>query len=138
MEQLQRIKDLLLGFPQWGDQPLSVDQREAMPQRCSLFPLGVQVIACREDVLGNQVLRLRQSFLLRRQAFAGESAAQWLLQLQNWLLCQNMEALTPCFGSRLRLWAEKGQLTNAKQPGTGIYEVKIHAEYEKEQEYGKN
>lgn len=138
MEQLQAIKDLLLRFPQWGDQPLLVDGRQEKPAGCGLFPLGQQVIARREDVLGNQRLRLRQSYLLRRCAFSGESAAQWLLQLQNWLLCLPAEELTPLFGRRLRLWAEAGRLTNAKQPGTGIYEVKIHMEYEKEQEYGNN
>ena len=138
MEQLQAVKKLLLQFPLWGDQPLEVDIREAKPDSCGLFPLGVQVVARREDVLGDQVLRLRQSFLLRRCAFGGESAASWLLQLKNWLLCPPIEELSTHFGSRLRLWAEAGHLTNAKQPGTGIYEVKIHIEYEKEQEYGKN
>ena len=137
MEQLNALKAHLLRFPLWGEQPLKVDVREGKPEGCILFPLGLQVLARREDVLGNQVLRLRQSFLLQRAAYAGETAASWLLQLQQWLLQQPVEALTPSFGTDLRLWAEAGRMKNAKQPGTGIYEVKIYAEYEKEQENGK-
>lgn len=132
MEQLNAIKGLLLGFPLWGAQQLSVDVREAAPQSCALFPQGLQVLSRREDVLGNVKRRLRQSFLLRRVSFAGESAADWLIQLQSWMLAQPACALEPAFGKDLRLWAQGGHLANGKQPGTGIYEVKIYVEYEKE------
>lgn len=132
MEQLQKIKDLLLGFPMWGGQPLGVDIRESRPEGCVLLPLGLQVLGRKEDIAGNEIRRLRQSFLLRRAALAGEDAACWLLQLQNWLPQQPVRELEPYFGARLRLWAEAGHLTNSKQPGTGIYEVKIYAQYEEE------
>ena len=132
MEQCNGLKAYLLQFPLWGDQPLEVDVLRAKPDGCGLFPLGLQVIARREDVLGNGVLTLRQSFLLRRNAVAGEGAAQWLLQLQNWLLTPPPADLQSQFGAGLRLWAEDGRLVNTSQPGTGVYEVKIHAEYEKE------
>ena len=132
MEQINAIKNLLQAFPLWGEQVLTVDVKGAQPDTCALFPLGLQVLSQKEDVLGNTVRRLRQTFLLRRVACIGESAAAWLMQLQAWLLTQPLNHLEPVFGSSLRLWAQGGHLTGGKQPGTGIYEVKIFAEYEKE------
>ena len=133
MEQLQKIKDLLIRFPLWGDQPLAVDIRDNRPGNCCLLPLGLRLLGRKEDIRGSGVCRLGQSFLLRRAALAGEDAAAWLLQLQHWLLGQPVEELKACFGANLRLWAESGHLTNSKQPGTGIYEVKIYAQYDKEE-----
>lgn len=132
MEQLNVLKALLSRFPQWGGEPLSVDVGQGKPEGCGLFPLGVQVTARQEDVLGNVRYRLRQSFLLRRAAYAGESAALWLMALQEWLLQQPVEALEVSFGKNLRLAPENGRLVNGKHPGTGIYEMKIHVDYEKE------
>lgn len=133
MEQLRKIKDLLMQFPLWGGQPLAVDIRDSKPGWCALLPLGLQVLSRKEDIEGNGICRLRQSFLLRRAAIAGEDAACWLMELQNWLLHQQVQDLEPCFGAGLRLWAEAGRLVNGKQPGTGIYEVKIDAQYDKEE-----
>ena len=132
MEQLNAVKDLLLQYPAWGDQPLKIDLSDSRPEGCALLPQGLRVLARREDVLGNVTHRLEQTFLLRRAAYIGETAAAWLQQLQDWMLQQDVSALTPCFGKALRLWAEQGRLTNGKQPGTGIYEMKIHIQYEKE------
>lgn len=132
MEQLKALKALLCCFPQWGAQSLSVDARHSCPEGCGLFPLGLQVTSRQEDVLGNVTYRLRQSFLLRRAACAGETAAAWLMELQDWLLRQPTEKLEGCFGKNLRLRPEAGHLVNARQPGTGIYEIKIHVDYEKE------
>ena len=132
MEQIVAIKNLLQAFPLWGDQALMVDVKTAAPEACTLFPLGLQVLQQKEDVLGNRTYKLRQGFLLRRVACIGETAADWLMQLQSWLLSQQISHLEPVFGSSLHLWAQGGHLTGGKQPGTGVYEVKIFAEYEKE------
>jgi hypothetical protein len=132
MEQISAIKNLLKTFPLWGDQPFLVDVKAAAPDSCALFPLGLQVLEQKEDVQGNRTYKLRQGFLLRRVACIGEPAAQWLMQLQAWLLTQPVSYLEPVFGSSLHLWAQSGHLTSGKQPGTGIYEVKIHVDYEKE------
>ena len=132
MEQIDAIKNLLLAFPLWGGQTLTVDVKGAQPDSCALLPLGLQVAQQKEDVLGKRTYKLRQTFLLRRVACIGESAADWLMQLQAWLLTRQVSHLEPVFGSSLRLWAQGGHLAGGKQPGTGIYEVKIFAEYEKE------
>ena len=133
MEQLQKMKDLLMQFPLWGGQSLAVDIRDSKPGSCVLLPQGLRILDRKEDIRGNAICRLGQSFLLRRTAIAGEDAADWLMQLQNWLLGLSTKDLEPSFGANLRLWAEAGRLVNSKQPGTGIYEVKIHAQYEKEE-----
>lgn len=132
MEKINAIKALLLQFPQWGDQPLTVDVLGNQPDSTGLFPLGLQVLSRQEDIRGNVRLHLQESFLLRRGSAVGQPAAAWLLALQHWLLTQPVAHLEPLFGPKLRLWAQQGRLLHAKQPGTGIYEVKIHAQYEKE------
>ena len=126
------IKELLLRFPQWGQQSLQVDEKCPQVHTCQLFPQGMTVLERRENLLGEPTFRLRQSFLLRRVACTGEKAAQWVLQLQNWLLTQPVRELEAVFGPQLRLWATAGKVTGLSQPGTGIYEVKIYAEYQKE------
>ena len=130
MEQLNAVKTLLCSFPGWGDGSFTVDTPTGKPEESGLFPLGLQVKDRREDVLGNVRLRLRQSFLLRRVFPTGEAGAGWVMKLQNWLLQQAPQ--WECFGKRVHLWAENGHLVSSKQPGTGIYEVKIHVDYEKE------
>ena len=131
MEQLKAMKELLLSFPQWGEQTLEVDTC-ARIEGCGLFPLGLQVLSRRQDVQGNTRLRLRQSFLLRRVCYNTREAAAWLMTLQQWLLDRPVKPLEAVFGENLQLWAELGKQVSSKQPGTGIYEVKIHAQYEKE------
>ena len=132
MEAIQEIKALLLRFPQWGDHTLTVDEKAPDCGGCQLFPQGLQVLQRRENLLGEVSSRVRQSFILRRVAYAGEEAAAWVLALQNWLFNQPVRDLEQAFGAKLRLWAQEGRVTGLSQPGTGIYEVKIYAEYEKE------
>ena len=125
---LTALKTLLCTFPQWGDQPLETDHLERTPQACGLYPLGLQVRQRREDVQGNVVLQLRESFLLRRAAYAEEAGTRWLMALEHWLLQQTTEHL----GKHVRITPAEGRLVTGKQPGTGIYELKIHLDYEKE------
>ena len=130
MEQLNALKTLLCSFPGWGAAELAVDIPTGKPQACGLFPVGLRVLYRGTDILGNRSYRLRQSFLLRRADCAGEAAAQWLMELQSWLLLQMPR--WDCFGRQVRIFAEDGRLVSSKQPGTGIYEMKIHVDYEKE------
>lgn len=128
MEVLTALKTLLCAYPQWGDQPLDTNRLDHSPQACGLFPLGLQVRRRREDVQGNVVLQLRESFLLRRAACAEEAGAQWLMALEHWLLHQTLGDV----GEQVRITPTGGRLVTGKQPGTGIYELKIHVDYEKE------
>ena len=138
MEQINALRALLMAFPQWGAQELSVDGCCEMPDTCTLLPRGLQVLECRENVLGGCTLRLRQEYLLRRRACLSETAAVWLSGLQQWLTGCSGYGLASAFGDRPMLTARQGRLTDRSQPGTGSYEVIITVDYTKEMEYGKN
>ena len=127
MEHLEELIAWLMTFPQWGDADLTVDITGTAPGDCGLFPLGVEVLESREDVLGRRHSRLRQQFLLRRTGVRGADAAAWLLAFQQWAARHADDA--PQFGTRQVLRAEKGRLINAAQTGTGTYEVRLTAEY---------
>lgn len=131
MEQLNALLGVLRQFPLW-EEALAVDNWDGCPQNSSLQPLGLTVLSRREDLLGQVRWRLRQSYCLRRAAYPGAEAAAWVAGLQNWLLGRSTPELEAAFAPGLRLWAQQGRLVSTSQPGTGIYEIKIHVEYEKE------
>ena len=127
MEQLEQLKRWVMAFPQWGEGALTVDITGAQPGNTGLFPLGVELLESREDLLGFRQNRLRQSFLLRRTAARGMDAAAWLLSFQQWVASN--AATAPQFGARQTLRAEKGRLIAAAQTGLGTYEVRLIFEY---------
>lgn len=132
MTVLEKIRNWLVTFPQWGEVELVIDSTAAVPVSCGLFPGGVEEIARREDVLGNSTVQYRQYFTLRREAERSEAAAQWLLEFQNWVQEQSWLGLAPQFGDnprQERMRAEKGKLTSISETGTAAYEVKLTAQY---------
>ena len=132
MEHLQELKNWLGGFGGWQD--AEVDSTGTQPEDTGLFPMGVQVVSNRGDVLGNVTRRLRQTYVLRRVAPRGESAAAWLANFQQWVL-ENAHT-APKFGALQTVRAEKGQLQKAAQTGLGIYAVTLTVEFTKEFTYG--
>lgn len=135
MEILEKMRDWILGFPGWGSQELQIDDLAAAPDQCGLFPTGMEQVSCREDVLGNVTAVWRCHFLLRRTALRCEDAAAWLLDFQDWVRSQSLQGKAPHFGDapgQERVRAEMGKLSSAAQTGTGVYELKITAEYRKE------
>lgn len=90
-----------------------------------LFPLGMEQVWLRQDVLGGRTRRMRYIFLLRRTAVPGPDAAGWLLQLQD-----AAGKDPPVLGENQRFWAEKGRLVKNTSTGLGIYEVRLIAERE--------
>lgn len=131
MEQLEQLTAWIMTFPQWGEAELTVDITGAKPGACGLFPVGIEVRKSREDVLGNRYSRLRQEFLLRRNAVRGFDAAAWLLAFSRWVA--KNAAAAPVFGTRQTLRAEKGRLASPAQSGTGFYEIRLIFEYENEE-----
>ncbi len=132
MECLQELKNWLGGFGGWQD--AEVDITGAAPGSCGLFPMGVQVLQSRNDVLGNVTQRLRLKLVLRRTAPRGENAAMWLLQLQQWVAENACTA--PRFGQQQTIRAEQGRLEKAAQTGIGTYAVTLTVEFTKEFTYG--
>ena len=138
MEMLEKMRAWLMGYPGWGDRELCIDSTQAEPGSCGLFPAGLEMVSRREDVLGNVAEMWRCHFLLRRIALRQEVAAAWLLDFQDWVRSQSLQGLTPRFGDipgQERMRAEKGKLLSVSQTGTGTYELKLTAEYMKENGY---
>lgn len=125
---MENIINWLKGFPQWQD-ALYVDHLEHTPGSCGLFPQGVQVLGRKTDILGGERLHLRSSYQLRRVTTPGMDNAQWLLQLQKWVLEQNRSGSAPSLGENTRWSVENGKLTPGKQPDTGIYTLELMAQY---------
>ena len=90
-----------------------------------LFPLGMEQVRLKEDVLGNRVRQRRHIFILRRTAVPGVDAATWLLQLQ-----EAAAKHPPQLGENQQFRAEKGRLVKNTSTGLGIYELRLIAERE--------
>lgn len=134
MDILEKLKAWLTTFPQWGEALLQVDNTDTEPVNCGLFPLGVEELSRREDLLGNASVQCRQTFLLRRVAARQEEAAIWLLALQDWIRQQSKAGTAPSFGDVAKkewIRAEKGRLSSVTQTGTATYEIRIICEYTK-------
>lgn len=134
MEILEKLKAWLKTFPQWAEAELLVDDTAAEPVSCGLFPIGVEELSRREDLLGNQILQCKQTFLLRRIAQRQEEAAAWMMAFEEWVRQQAREKAAPIFGDvpgKEWIRAEKGRLSAVNQTGTATYEIRIVCEYTK-------
>lgn len=133
-ETLKKVASWVTSFPQWGDQPLSVDHTPPTPGTCGLFPIGEEELDRREDVVGNVHCRYRQEYLLRRVALRGENAAAWLLSFGRWV----KTAPAPALGQDCIARALRGRLLTSVNTGIATYEIKISMEYTEELNHGKN
>ena len=134
MEILEKLKSWLQSFPQWGEAELLVDDTAAQPISCGLFPIGVEELSRKEDLLGNKSVQCRQTFLLRRIAQRQEEAAAWLMAFQAWVAQQAHAKTAPTFGDVPGdewIRAEKGRLSAVTQTGTATYEIRIVSQYTK-------
>lgn len=135
--ELNKIIRWLKTFPLWGDTVLWVDHLKMAPGFAGLYPQGIEEITRHQDVLGNVTVENRLKILLYRASTGQQDspeAANWLLNLQNWIQSQSAAGLAPRLGddpARERIWAQQGRLHNASQSGTGKYAVTITAEYVK-------
>jgi len=97
-----------------------------------LFPLGLEVLERRCDLLGQVRLRCRQKFALDRAVCPGQEQAAWLLEFQRWVAEQSALGLAPRFGddpAAEHIRAEKGRLKEVSAAGTAVYEVILTAEF---------
>ena len=134
MTDLEKLISWLQTFPGWEGQ-LQTDYTAASPVNAGLYPMGLEELERKEDVLGNVAARCRYRFTLQRlvtgQADNAEHA-QWLLRLQNWVQQQCAARLAPTFGddpAAEQIRAEKGRLKEASQAGTAVYTVTVTAEF---------
>lgn len=130
---LEKLRQWLETFPKW-DAALQFDDVDAVPGSSGLYPMGLTELSRRENVLGNVMVRCRETFLLRRVAGQSAENAQWLEDFQNWVMEQDTLGLTPQFGDvpeSQRLRASEGKLDSQKQVGSTLYTVKLTAEFDK-------
>lgn len=134
MEILEKLKSWLQTFPQWAEAQLQVDDTAPEAVNCGLFPIGVEELSRKEDLLGNKTVQYRQTFILRRIAPREEAAAAWLMAFQAWIAQQAHAKTAPAFGDvpgKEWIRAEKGRLSAVTQTGTATYEIRIICEYTK-------
>ena len=134
MEQLEKLRRWLQRFPLWGNAKLYIDSLPVGLGNMGLYPMGVELLERREDLLGNVRTRLRQRFILYRNVSPGEDQGLWLLQLQQWVADQWVQGLAPRFGDDPdgeSVRAEKGALKEVTAAGTAVYTVSITVEYVK-------
>ena len=134
MEMLEKLRQFLLGFSGWDEEP-SGDFGEDGPGQTGLFPLSQEEIARRKDLVGNVRAEYLARFTLRRRLRPGLDGAQWLLDFERWLQEQEAAGLTPRFGDvpvaeKLRL--AKGEFQQIPRLGTGLCTVTLAVEFIKE------
>lgn len=134
MEELEIVKNWVLAFPLWKGRPLAVDATPVQPESGGLFPLGMETLWRRENVVGTVRCRYRRRFLLRCQAGRGEAAAGWLMDFAAWV----SKTPAPELGENPQVYTQGGKLAQAAPGKPATYEIKIIIEYEKENGYGKD
>lgn len=136
MNDLEKLRQWLQTYPNWGKSSLYVDYTDGATGN-GLYPAGLEELSRREDVLGNVALRCRYHFSLYRVTAAQEDKTEdalWLLQFQQWVQQQSIAGLAPTFGDvpgAEQLRAQKGKLKEASQAGMATYVVNLTADFTK-------
>lgn len=138
MDDLEKIKQWLLSYPQWEEGGLLyIDYADAIPGNCGLYPTGLEEVSRKRSITGVLTVKNRYRFALYRVTKGqshSQEAAQWLMDFQNWVQRQSAAGLAPVFGDDPRqehICAEQGKLQAANMTGTGKYVVMLTAEFVK-------
>ena len=129
---MEKIMTWLQTFPGWGGKVLRLDLLPEKPDSAGLYPKGMQVLECHEDLLGN--MRCRYALRLELLVSVCDGGSEWLWQLQQWVAQQSFLGLAPRLGDVERsesIRAEKACLKERTAAGTAIYSVTLTAEFEK-------
>lgn len=128
---MEQIINWLQTFPKWKD-TLYIDHIEPQAGCSGLFPKGEQLLKRKTDILGNERLQLRSSYELRRVTHRGTDNlmyAQWLQQLQQWILEQSRSGKAPSLGENTQWVAQNGRLSQSNMTGSGVYTLELTAQY---------
>ena len=131
MEDLEKLQLWLRTFPLWGGAQIHIDCLPVKPENAAVYPLGLELLEEKKDLLGNTSARFRQRFELRRVVCPGEDPAVWMLRFGQWVAEQSALGLTPRLGdgSEQVFRAENGRLKEVTAAGTAVYGVTITAEF---------
>lgn len=134
MHDLQKIRQFLMGFPQWGDQPLTVDFTDGRPGSCGLFFMGREELSRQTDVQGNALVRSRYHFVLHRlTADENAACAQWLMDLQAWISRQSSCGRTPgigCLPDREKVTTSDARLLRREENGCRVYQLRLQVDFD--------
>ena len=130
MEELEKWKSWLAGFPGW--QGAQIDDT-GPGLGCGLFPMGVQVLHRQEDVVGNRYVRNRCTCRLKRVSTVAEGAV-WMADLAQWVQQQSENGSIPGLGDVPKtetVSAANGRLEKQDAGGTATYGIDLVCEYTK-------
>ena len=137
MTDLNKMKNWLLSYPDWGDGALHINYTDGLPGNGGLYPVGFETVSSRKDILGNRQNRYRYRFVLYRTVAGQHSdpeGARWLLDFQKWVQQEGAAGNTPKFGDdpqAEQLLAEDGMCHQVLQSGVRVYKVTLLAEFTK-------
>ena len=126
--------------PTLGGLSLTWGQAGPRPGGSGVYLRGVKVLQTKTDLLGRQKQRCRAEFLLwlclPLPAGDGDAAlenARRLAGLQAWVAAESAAGRTPRLGNcdplTERFYTDGGQLDRADPGGTGMYSIRVMAEY---------
>ena len=130
MHDLEKIRQFLMGFPQWGDQTLTVDYTDGKPGSCGLFFLGREELSRKRDVQGNALVGCRYHFVLHRLTV--EESARWLMDLQAWISRQSACGAAPqlgCLPELEKVTTGDAKLLRRDPNGCLVYQLRLQADF---------
>lgn len=140
MHDLQKIRQFLMGFPQWGDQELTVDYTDGTPGSCGLFFTGREELSRQTDVQGNALVRCRYHFVFHRlTADECTDAAQWLMDLQEWISRQSACGQIPqlgCLPDQENFTTCDAKLLRRDGDGCKVYQLRLQVDFDVYEEGG--
>ncbi len=145
MSDLEKMQSWLAEFPEFSDKCIKADHLDPQPGSLGIYLQGMQEQNRKEDLLGNQKVACRYTFLLRLVLpAAGADNETLLLRFQHWVQSRSVSRQVPGFSDlpeKETVRAEKGRLEKTAQQGTAQYVVALTADfikYYEESNYGKN
>lgn len=131
MEELEKIKAWLMGYPGWQG-GLTIDDT-GPGFGVGLFPMGQQVLHRQEDVVGNCYTRIRSTCQLKRVCPVAEGAV-WMADFARWVQAQCAQGGVPGLGDIPKtetVSAVNGRLQKRDAGGTATYTIDLVWEYTK-------
>ena len=133
MQDVERIRDWICQFPQWGTAKPELDQLGTEPDSAGLYYQGLQILQRQEDVMGNVRSLCRHSFVLRRIFLVRQEGAKWMEAFARWITEQSEAGATPCLAGDSEPFygvAREAKVDWQKQPGTVIYTIRLEVEFQ--------
>ena len=136
MHDLEKIRQFLLSFPQWGEQALTVDYTDGRPGSCGLFFMGREELSRQTDVQANALVRYRYHFVLHRLIAAAQgdpAPVRWLMDLQDWISRKSACGQIPqlgCLPDQQKITTGDAKLLRTDSSGCSLYQLRLQADFD--------